>query len=896
MNNSVKQRGRPFSRFVANLLFVFEIAILAAVFAVMYPGLSAGYEQDYLSSLNLQLAELNQILQNRQSQIERELTELTLSNSIRVSLMLGMDSQTNEFMLQRYNKLSGVELYIQQGKQYFPQGVPDLERYQAIFKALSYQSGISLLPMQRVNGGPPVVLASAPIKRQETELGTALALYDPAEDEEFLDHFARKKFSHLIFTDDEGALDIITGMPLDVEIRNGVAVNKAAPTIAGYSSVSRVMPWKEFPGIFLVYSMAPVDRQKSDFLRLFIYLSVAILLLTMVVVAIINRNINKQIRRLANDAFSLATSESSDKLLVQNLHFDEFNTLAQAFNQLLEKRKDAEARVKQVNEQLEKRVVKRTSQLAAMNSQLKHEIDDRIRIEGDLKQAKDLAEEASRLKSQFLANVSHEIRTPLHCIIGFCDILQQQDHDGSLNTQVSAILRESQMLLAIINDLLDHTKIEAGKMVLENAPFYLPDLLFSVITSAESQAEGKGLALFLDYPESLDAVFSGDRLRLHQVLNNLVNNAVKFTHTGSVHLKAEVESSADEGLTVCFSVIDTGIGIPEEKQQSIFNSFTQADGSTTRKYGGTGLGTTIAFDLVQLMGGTLKLHSMVNKGSEFTFTIYLPFAADQERVLLSADNSKADSVGRKLIRGDAYTLLLVEDYLTNRQVALHHLESLGYSVETAEDGIQALEKCATRSYDLILMDLQMPRMGGSEANQKLKLGDGLNSNTPVIALTANAEQDIVAVCKSEGFADVILKPVRRTPFLLKIQQVLQGDAGDSEGSISVNEPEGFFNYPALLDEFDHDEVLVRQLLTEFMRESGESLEKMSKSLAEENLEAFRFEAHRIKGGSRNMTAAGLARAAEGAEKAAKAGDSDSAREFAGTCTEEYHRLVSYLGF
>ncbi len=885
MSRAGIKKSRPFSRFVANLLFVFELAILASLFAVMYPVLSAGYEKDYLSSLNLQLAELSQILHSRQSQIERELTELTLSNSIRVSLMLGMDTQTEEFMQQRYNKLSGVELYVRQVSKYFPHGVPDLNRYKAIFTALSYQSGITVLPLQRVLGGPPVILASAPIKRQATDLGTALAIYDPAMDEEFLNHFERKQFSQLIYGDEEGLFDVISGLPLDSDFNQGGAAMNVEQIIASYFPASRVMAWQQLPGFYLVYSMAPVNKQKGEFLSLFIYLSLAILLLTMLVVAIINRNVNQQIRRLADDAYSLAISESSDKLLVQNLHFDEFNTLAQAFNQLLEKRKDAEERVKHINEQLEKRVAKRTSQLALTNEQLKHEIEDRIRIEGDLKQAKELAEEASRLKSQFLANVSHEIRTPLHCIIGFCDILLQQHGDEDLKQQVAAILRESQMLLAIINDLLDHTKIEVGKMVLENAPFYLSNLLQSIISSAANLAEHKGLELFLDYPDALDAVFSGDRLRLHQVLNNLVNNAVKFTHTGLVRLMAEIDSASEEGLMVRFAVTDTGIGIPEDKQKTIFNSFTQADGSTTRKYGGTGLGTTIASDLVHLMGGSLVLSSKVDEGSEFSFTIYLPFAGEHAAAALSGEADIVDVSVLEVSRGDGYTLLLVEDYLTNRQVALHHLESVGYTVDAAEDGIEALEMCGQKKYDLILMDLQMPRMGGAEANRLLHEEACINNATPVIALTANAEQDIAETCRQEGFADVILKPVRRLPFLLKIQQTLERSGGAGGACI---------DYPLLLNEFDHDENLVRHILNEFIRESGESLERMSAALNKENLEAVRFEAHRLKGGSNNMTAAGLARAAEQTENAAKAGDLETACKFSSMCTEEYRRLVLYL--
>ncbi len=317
-------------------------------------------------------------------------------------------------------------------------------------------------------------------------------------------------------------------------------------------------------------------------------------------------------------------------------------------------------------------------------------------------EAKKIAEQANQLKSQFVFNVSHEMRTPLNCIIGFAETILNSRSIDENRQYANTVLQQSDMLLMLISDLLDMAKIEAGKMVIEHVPLDLYKLLERLYNSLKVQAVQKGLELKVETEKDVFRYLVGDELRLLQVLMNLGGNAVKFTEQGAVTIKVQTLSSDDISATLKFSVMDTGIGIPREKQQDIFKSFTQADGSITRKYGGTGLGTTIACQLVELMGGLCGLESEPDQGSHFWFTVPMEISSKDK---ISATRLKAIQAVPSGFMNQTGDILLVEDYPPNKKIALMHLENAGYTVDTVENGIQAVAACKNKKYDLILMDV-----------------------------------------------------------------------------------------------------------------------------------------------------------------------------------------------
>ncbi len=388
-------------------------------------------------------------------------------------------------------------------------------------------------------------------------------------------------------------------------------------------------------------------------------------------------------------------------------------------------------------------------------------------------------EEASRLKSEFLANMSHELRTPMNAIIGFSGLLSETALDEEQADFVQTIGKAGAGLLALINDILDLSKIEAGKLELELLPFFLCDLLKSVVAMFRSQALERRNKLIFVNDEKLPGRVIGDENRLRQVLVNLTGNAMKFTQDGTVEVKAELVEMDSRQAAVRFAVRDSGIGIPPDRQTAVFEKFTQADGSTTRKYGGTGLGLSICWQLVDLMGGKIELESEVDKGSTFSFVIPLPLAAGKEAVsesgVFSETAAHAGADKRKK------RVLLVEDNLVNQKLATMLIKKQGCEVEVAGDGLQALDKLKGQCFDLILMDVQMPNLDGHAATRKIREIEasadrqeyaGLAGPEPVsiVGLTAHARKEDEQRCLDCGMNDFLTKPIVRD----KLNKILAG--------------------------------------------------------------------------------------------------------------------------
>ncbi|MBL8308008.1 MAG: PAS domain-containing protein [Rubrivivax sp.] len=488
-----------------------------------------------------------------------------------------------------------------------------------------------------------------------------------------------------------------------------------------------------------------------------------------------------------------------------------------------------------------------------------------------LLRAKEAAEAASVAKSAFLANMSHEIRTPLNAVIGLADVLRRGQVSDAQREQLAKIDSAGRHLLSLINDVLDLAKIEAGRLEIAQQDFHLGALMDSVLAMVRGAAAQRGLALSVDVG-TVPAWLNGDPVRLRQALLNFAGNAVKFTERGSVLLKAEVESEAGDGLVLRFEVCDTGIGVAQDKLPLLFHEFEQADASLRRRFSGTGLGLAITRRLAQLMGGEVGVSSTLGQGSRFWFTARLRRGQGELQAPPTEAADEHDTFGQ--LASLQARVLLAEDNPVNREVTLSLLDGSSLVVDVAADGVEAVQLASQRRYDLVLMDMQMPRMDGLAATLALRRLPGW-ATVPIVALTANAFAEDRRACLDAGMNDFMAKPVSSANLYAVLLRwlVRTGDAGGATtpeaggaATPATEAADGVLRRLAGLERVDVARgvaaLLGRRdryvdLVGRFLRSQRPTLGQIEAALVQGDLAAARFSAHSLKGAAATLGFDGL---------------------------------------
>ncbi len=481
------------------------------------------------------------------------------------------------------------------------------------------------------------------------------------------------------------------------------------------------------------------------------------------------------------------------------------------------------------------------------------DVSERRAVEAAKEAAREAALKIAQSKSEFVANVSHEIRTPMHGILGMSSLLLKTPLDGRQRDYVSTLKTSAESLLTIINDILDFSKIEAGKLTIEQVAFSPAALVQGAVALFQARALEKNLHLSLSLPDHPPAALLGDPTRIRQILLNLIDNAIKFTQQGKIVLRADFEAEGD-AIACRFTVEDSGIGLSADAQSRLFQAFSQADSSTTRRYGGTGLGLAVSSQLAGLMGGQLTVDSTPDQGSRFTLQLRL---SPTELALAELPAPPALQLKGRI--------LVVEDHPVNQKVLAHQLREMGLQHALAAHGAEALDRLANEAFDLVLMDWQMPEMDGLEATRRIRQLPTEVRHIPVIALTANANSVFRETCLAAGANDYLSKPYSDAALAAVLAQWLPQDRPAAPRAPLLDVAALHARYPG-------NPELVNDLVSLFISTTETSLTALQRGIEQADAESCGKEAHALKGAAASVMASAIQEGTARIEACVKNGD------------------------